>query len=867
MSGISIEIVEENKNITKKLISNLNTEKSRKRAYVSIISINSFIKHCQNENLKTNINESLSSCPLFLENYDIADMTVNDKKIDIRTIVGDEYPCLLIPRNHIFYGFTPDIYVAAKLNKEISSIEFIGFIGKTELSAFGGDKNYIIIDKANLHPMSEFKDTLEITKSLTFFSIPSEHEKAKSLFVSYLENTIIAKDKDYFIRHLAKCPKCKNDFNDFYKIETTLKKLKDKNLLNLLTLEAQEDEHVEKLNLVVAPIPVILPAPSLLPSVELNSEEKSNLIDQEPVKNTDLEECYPNEDFHNQFELFEYENIEIDTDSTHNETQSIHDDEQASLFRDEEIKFNENDATNQTQLENMLKDIIEDSSIEEHVNDMVADFNPESLNNHYQSEEIHTELTLNENQISDEEMELPYQSEEIHSELTLNENQITDEEMELPCLDQFSFDDEKNEDYLKIDSFDDCSFSKYDLKEINISDADLTEIENSFVGSLLSDFQDQYPDNFEQEHSSNSNTNTNADFSTLRELGDDIHESTTNILIEHNYVEEHELISTEIETVETVEEVNERNAVNDMLSSLDDIEIFETIDTFGSKVENNDNSIRTMFIPQSYEPESDSEEEQANLFRDKEIENLINMDMDKTQKEKLLAQSKKLTVTKIAIATTAASLLALSTLAGLYLRNNSMQHNISANTNFASISAQTVNTNNTNMTGTPINDILSNSGPNDASTDIQPQTPSLTDDIVSKDTDQIKKATTRTIIIRERNPNSIIEVNDVKWEIGQSLAANERLKSYLLLTSKMLRLSISKALIDVKRQEISSNIKLMTVFDLEGNLRYSAILQSSGSKYVDETTLKLIKENFAANKIPKITTKKEYIKINSIVLF
>ncbi|MEI7475584.1 MAG: DUF1822 family protein [bacterium] len=984
MSAAIIEINEQNKNTIKQLISELESEKSRKRAYVSMISVNAFSKYAKNNGLNANNSESFSSCPIFLDKYDVADIVVNEKKIDIRTMVGEECSSLLIPRNHIFFGFSPDVYIAAKLNKSISKIEFLGFVTKAETLNVRGDKNYIIIDKSKLHQMEELKDTLNTIKTPTYFSIPSEHERAVSVFGAYIDNTISANDKDFLIRHMAKCPKCRREFNDFYSFDKKLKQFKDKNLLKIITTNIiDEVKNNEALTFIAAPV---IPPVAILPPVDnlINIESSLPLL----VEATEELTTFDNSDFKQINEIVEETILELNSPQ-----------EELTNYN-ELIQTNPelSDVNNKIELE----DINENTEFTE-----VSDFKFNEVNDDNMSLPSLDQLELNEEYNDDflkvedftyhevdsnslDEIDIPKDitNEELSNiGLNLEFNEVNNDNMNLPSPDQLEINEENDANFLRIDTFDELEASTKSLNNLEFSEDEITEIENRFENNELT--HDELPDfNLPQEelgelsedkfYDNSINMKEHAELSDINEVKNHFEEHEINIdelndieLSEEDidelaknyndslsdelpgqYIDEYnnevldaierdieldkEVVKvvelngcdeiclkdlnldtekvTDIENIQDKNEVTgkENNELNDMISALEDIEIVDTIESFGLHDEVADDK---MAMPTSSNGEiegygSIDEYESHDDFMHAVDEKLNDpnfvLDEEYTTATPSTSQHKTGSPAKtLAIAATTIGILTLSGFAAVNFYNNmtknqaesNMQQPIQPNMTATQPMMQNnsippspenhmpPNMNNTppnmpnnsmppNMAAAPSHNLPNNSTPPAPNMMGQPIShqgmgnPTLNQQMQpvnnkSKQNQQIK--TSSALAKALENKYEKVRIDDVKWEIGQSMGSNERLKSYLLLTGQMLKFSLSKSLVAAKTQATNNKVKVMLIFDLDGNLKYSAIRQSSGSEEVDQIMLKTIKESFSYTKMPKVDTKKAYIKINSVI--
>ncbi|EKE03481.1 MAG: hypothetical protein ACD_20C00198G0008 [uncultured bacterium] len=243
MSVISKRIDYKEKEKAQSAIRLLDDIKSRKRAYVSLLALNSLISYLKDRGISVNKTNNCWNNPLILNEFDIADIKLdNNISIDVRTIVDDKYPQMWIPKDHRAYDLSPDIYVGARVNKKLDRVELIGFIESKELLIAAGNKNYFFVDSTDLRPISDLLAAINTITPKQSIHLSLDHNNAKELFLSYLDNTLSGLNKEFLIKHLARCESCREEFYVLYNLNKNVSCIDKKDLLYYFNLKDYEGE-------------------------------------------------------------------------------------------------------------------------------------------------------------------------------------------------------------------------------------------------------------------------------------------------------------------------------------------------------------------------------------------------------------------------------------------------------------------------------------------------------------------------------------------------------------------------------------------------------------------------------------------------
>lgn len=204
---------------------------NQNRAFVSLLGIDVFQEYLEEKGSSISSDNDLNKNPAIFKKFDIADIKLeNNITIDIRAIVGDDYPQMCIPREQFENNIKADIYVGIRIDKHLETAEIVGFISTESISETKGNSLYYIVNHEEMKDMVEFQGALDLLgkKEPTYYAL--DHEKAEALFIDFIDNTISDDDEKYLLEHLAGCSDCRSSFNNLAKLDDTLRK-ESKNLL------------------------------------------------------------------------------------------------------------------------------------------------------------------------------------------------------------------------------------------------------------------------------------------------------------------------------------------------------------------------------------------------------------------------------------------------------------------------------------------------------------------------------------------------------------------------------------------------------------------------------------------------------------
>ena len=213
MQTIYKHVNEQDKSSYATKILSINDETSRKRVFASLLAIKAITEFFKEQGLTVDISDSCASNSEIIGKVDVADIRVNGARVDVRTVVGNAFPAMYVPREHFRYKMPIDIYVGVRLDKDLDNVEIMGFMLSENVEMQEKTRAYYIVDTKFLSDMSQINDAIDSVKRSASFQPNSNHMKAKELFIPYLDGNISAYDKKFMLYHLTNCSECRKEFH------------------------------------------------------------------------------------------------------------------------------------------------------------------------------------------------------------------------------------------------------------------------------------------------------------------------------------------------------------------------------------------------------------------------------------------------------------------------------------------------------------------------------------------------------------------------------------------------------------------------------------------------------------------------------
>ena len=334
----------------------------RIKAYALNIAANATAQFLDKMGLESDTSLSLYKIPSFEKEFELADVYVDGFRFDTR--ISFDGQTFAVPKTHTKYGATPLAYIVIKLDQNINTAEFLGFVGTEGLALPDSTTEYHTLSTDILRPMTEIKDLLEAsTLSIHPYSATT-HEKIKELSAAFIDNEITESEKVFLIKHVVTCPVCRETFCDINDFDTIVSHIKNyKELLNDSTLSVLSGNKKELDEAALANMTL----------VEHAEEDDLDKIEEEQIFSTDIveEDTDLTEETTNSDELILDEQNTLPTDESEdlnlntelldeeiiNNNEQILSKEESLIEEQEEIELQE---TNIVQDENLQEELFEE---------------------------------------------------------------------------------------------------------------------------------------------------------------------------------------------------------------------------------------------------------------------------------------------------------------------------------------------------------------------------------------------------------------------------------------------------------------------------------------------------------------------------
>lgn len=178
-------------------------ESVKKRAFINVLGARLAMKMLFSQKIEANNLYSLYTIHSVIENLDIADIYFQGIKIDVRVIFNRDE--IFIPKSHFTHDLLPDLYLVLELEKDFSSVDFLGFFEPKMLNKQNANKDYYFYEYDKLNDPKTIKTFLNDFVIESNFSISqSDIENVEELFISLVDKEISKKDKYTLFKQLAK---------------------------------------------------------------------------------------------------------------------------------------------------------------------------------------------------------------------------------------------------------------------------------------------------------------------------------------------------------------------------------------------------------------------------------------------------------------------------------------------------------------------------------------------------------------------------------------------------------------------------------------------------------------------------------------
>ena len=186
----------------------INDELQRKRAYASIVALYSLIAELEKTDFDVQKSMTLFRNPVINEQYEIADVYVNNWHIDVRVVT--EGNGFLVPKSHFDVDIIPDFYAVVRVDNTLKTAELLGFADTAFLNKEPFDYHYYGVSFDSLISYEDFVSKIKNVK-LTDFP-EQEHEFFRANYLSLMDGEIDIQTKNRLLKHLFECAQCRTEF-------------------------------------------------------------------------------------------------------------------------------------------------------------------------------------------------------------------------------------------------------------------------------------------------------------------------------------------------------------------------------------------------------------------------------------------------------------------------------------------------------------------------------------------------------------------------------------------------------------------------------------------------------------------------------
>lgn len=197
----------------------------RKRLFIYANVVESVADYMSTIGFSVSTKSSLYKLLPISKNFDIADFSISNAKIDVR-IIDNITNAVLIPKTHKEFGIEPDIYIAVKVDDMMKSLDIVGFIPTEQIIFDKEIQNFYVLNAKKLIPLDKFKQLSHSIQTKKYNLEISEKEIFQLL--QRLEEGNLSENSQIMLLQslLANAPFVKK-LNLLQKIDTIAKNLSD----------------------------------------------------------------------------------------------------------------------------------------------------------------------------------------------------------------------------------------------------------------------------------------------------------------------------------------------------------------------------------------------------------------------------------------------------------------------------------------------------------------------------------------------------------------------------------------------------------------------------------------------------------------
>lgn len=802
-------------------------DNSKKRAIISLLGIKVFSEYLEEKGIEYLTDSNLHSSCYLIKKFDIADIrTTKDVVIEIRAVTGDDYSQMCIPKEHFSLGIDADIYVGVKINKELKKAELMGYILTDDVSRAKGNENYIIIGAEELKPLSEIEKTINTIEKNPKKYISADHEKVSGLMFSFIDGLISREEEKYFIEHLSGCFECRKKLVIFSETDKKLKSIKDK-------LSLDENHNIRLLT----GDPVIKGAKEYPDELKEETEDYIEETEDNVEELQALEKVFGQEMDDKEIEFIqEDEKQEEPSLTSHEEPQKKKNyRDWADELIDEPVFLKPDTKEPVLDLNNIEEDIFENSEMD------IKEKSSEEI----KPEEQEVKEELGENIIKLEEEKIPQKSlREEEEEFILNEENIS------AGLDEDLLKKESDEGLLDLGSQEEevlINYKEENLQEKSSSGSELNpKLVDEELENILETLDDVEEINAEEDIDSLLSFIDHEDYIKTENIENEEKPSDLNIVKEQ---QKEEVKENNVSISKKQEKQTEKSGdYSKILSSSNkeddsdmDIIIYEESKEKINEITQED--LLSIFDPTSLEEEN----------------------RKKQEAESLSVKIKRFTSDKNKVAVSAAVTISATLLLFYFGQiGNQDKTTLVKNKNNEQTEKQKDN-----------EKLTENNIEKRERTPLKTYTREIMKTVKNKkiSNNSAKQEIERIFNEQEEKENnkkeiitpSFVEIKNISWELGSSVARKPKIKKYFLDTGYILKDTLSKALSKTGIEINKAKISIYAELDSNGNILKSFIFNGSGIQKVDEISINEMRRVLKSKNMPKGIPNNEQIKFKLLI--
>lgn len=191
----------------------------KNRAYINALGAELFIKYLASEEINASETHNIHSISKILEKFDVSDILLPNIHIDVRVVFDENQ--IFIPKSHLQYEITPDIYVVLKLAKDFSHVEFLGYFEPKILNLKLKNHDYYFISKNKLSSPDTLKQFIKDFPGNTSRGISQENIlRGRELSIAMADHNISDEELKELIELLLLSDELRESVLEFDNFET-----------------------------------------------------------------------------------------------------------------------------------------------------------------------------------------------------------------------------------------------------------------------------------------------------------------------------------------------------------------------------------------------------------------------------------------------------------------------------------------------------------------------------------------------------------------------------------------------------------------------------------------------------------------------